>query len=118
MYKSEKIKRLVKDWFLIQRVRRGHREVPDTRRAILGLAAAAEECLERVLVMRISGLPNWPTAAAAMQKLEDLLEELNSLEPDRHCEGFLHLELLGALNRAHEMLECLIDDSSHKEKAN
>ena len=118
MDKSEKIKRRVQDWFLIQRVRRRDHpgKNPDTRRAMLELAAAAEECLERILVMKISGLPDWPTAAAAMQKLEDLVEELESLEPETDSEAYVRRELLAALDRAHEMLGCLIDDSSREDK--
>lgn len=65
-------------------------------------------------MLKISGLPNWPTRAAAIEKLEELIEELESLEPETDSEAYVRRELLSALDRAHEMLSCLIDDSSHE----
>lgn len=46
-----------------------------------------------------------------MQKLEDLVEEIEVLEPTRDSDAYIRRELLAALDRAHEMLACLIADA-------
>lgn len=45
-----------------------------------------------------------------MKKLDDLVEEIEEIEPKLDCEAYVRRELLAALDRAHEMLASLIAD--------
>ena len=49
--------------------------------------------------------------AETMKKLDDLVEEIEAMEPTLDCEAYCKRELLGALDRAHELLASLVADA-------
>ena len=60
----------------------------------------------------IHGNPGKGNALTTLEKLNEVVEEVEAIEPARDCEAYVKRELLARLDRAHEMLASLMHDAS------
>ena len=50
------------------------------------------------------------TLAEMLNKLEELVDEIEEIQPGGDCDAYVRRELLETLDKAHEMLNCLVED--------
>ena len=58
-----------------------------------------------------------PVTKATMEKFEEVTREIESVDPKLDCQAHVRRDLLMILDRAHEMLACLIADEEQVAEA-